>query len=230
MTRPTPLPRENQPLFAAPSRGQLSASIMAALFLAGLFAIVYGGCDYVTGLRTARLRIDFAFEQRIPFMPGLSPVYSSLYLMFLAMPFVLHSKQQLRSYVGAMSLITCVAGVGFLLIPARLEFSVPADQHQLPVAYRIADWLNLTYNLCPSLHVAYAVFHAELFRYQRLKLTWLFRSWACAVALAAWLTHQHHLVDLIVGCLVGLFGWTRFRFACETSVRRNPIPGQIEIA
>lgn len=230
MTCQTPIPGENQPLFAVPSRAQRSASLTAALLLAVLFAIVYGGCDYLTGLRTTRLRIDFAFEQKIPFMPGLSPVYSSLYLMFLVMPFVLRGRQQLTSYVRAMSLITCVAGVGFLLIPAKLEFSVPADQHQLPVSFRIADRLNLTYNLCPSLHVAYAVFHAELLRHHKPKLTWLFRSWAFSVALAAWLTHQHHLVDLIVGCLVGFCGGPLFRFASAASVRRNPNPSQIETA
>ncbi len=205
------MPIDNGALFAVPSRSQFAASIRAAAFLAGLFAIAYGGCDCVTGLRTTRVRIDFAFEQKIPFMPGLSPVYSSLYLMFLAMPFVLRCRRQLRSYVGAMVLITCVASVGFLLIPAKLEFSVPTDQYPLPVSFRIADWLNLTYNLCPSLHVAYAVFHAELLRHARPKLTWLFRSWACSIALAAWLTHQHHLIDLLVGCLVGFCGWRYFK-------------------
>ena len=230
MTCQKPIPGENQPLFVVPSRSQLAASLWAALMLSGLFAIVYGGCDYVTGLRTTRLRIDFAFERRIPFMPALSPVYSSLYLMFLAMPFVLRGRQQLRSYVRVMSLITCVAGVGFLLIPAKLEFSVPADQHQLPVSFRIADWLNLTYDLCPSLHAAYAVLHAEIFRHNRPKLTWLFRSWAFCIALAAWLTHQHHLVDLVAGCLLGLCGWGCFRLAAETCARKNSGPRRIEIA
>jgi len=204
------MPKNRPVLFAVPSRSHIRASLLATALLSVLFAIVYGGADYVTGLRSNHLRIDFAFEQYVPFVPEMAVLYSSLYLMFVAVPFILHSERQLWCYVRMMALITCLAGICFLLIPAQLAFSLPADDRQLALPYRIADWLNLTYNLCPSLHVAYAAFHAEIFRQQK-KSHWLFHIWAITIAMAAWLTHQHHLVDLVVGYVLGICIAARYK-------------------
>jgi hypothetical protein len=121
-------------LFAVPSGSQLLASFLAAILLALLFGVVYCGADYVTGLRASHLRIDFAFEQRIPFVPELSLIYSSLYLMFLAVPFIVRSDRQLWLYVRMMASITCVAGICFLLIPARLNFTLPVGGRGIPPA------------------------------------------------------------------------------------------------
>ncbi len=220
MTSLSPNPDHDQPLFEVPSGSQLTASLLGASLLSVLFVVAYGGADYVTGLRANHLRIDFAFEQNVPFLPEFSPLYSSLYLMFLAVPFVLHSEWQVWSYVRRMALITCVAGICFLLIPARLAFNLPADERQLPFSFQIADWLNLTYNLCPSLHVAYAAFHAELFRLLKTNGMWQFHSWALAIALAAWLTQQHHLIDLVLGYLLGVCAAARSRcvgVACDVT-------------
>ena len=202
-------------MFAVPTGSHLLASLLAAILLSVLFAVVYGGADYITRHRANHLRVDFAFEQNLRFVPEVSPLYSSLYLMFLAVPFVLRTKRQLWSYVQVMALVTCVAGICFLLIPAELAFSLPSDGSRLPVPFQIADWLNLTYNLCPSLHVAYASFHAEIFRQQKTNRKWLFHSWAFAIALAAWLTYQHHFVDLVAGYLLGICGGARYKFVCR---------------
>jgi len=179
--------------------------MVSALFLSFLFGVVYGGADYLTGIRKHHVRIDFSFEQNIPFLPELSPVYSSLYVLFLFVPFMLRRPQQLRSYVCAMTVMTLAAGVCFLLIPAQLGFASPPVDQVLPVSFRIADRLNLTYNLCPSLHVAYAVFHAQI-PGRRARLPWLFHVWAFSIAAAAWFTHQHHLIDLLAGSLLGICG------------------------
>ncbi len=215
MTCLPPKPDNSQPLFGVPSGSHLAASLLAAMLISVLFAAVYGGADYITGLRARHLRIDFAFEQRVPFVPELSPVYCSLYLMFLMVPFVLYSERQLWLYVRTMALITCVAGICFLLIPARLAFSFPVNDRRLPVTFQIADGLNLTYNLCPSLHVAYAALHAEVFRQLKSNSMWLFHLWAIAIAMSAWLTYQHHLIDLVAGYLLGICGGARYRYVCR---------------
>ncbi len=211
MTSLPGVPNDRRPLFATPSGPHIRAALLATVLLSVLFAIVYGGADYVTGLKTNHLRIDFAFEQNVPFVPEMALLYSSLYLMFFAVPFVLHSQRQLWCYVRMMALITCIAGICFLLIPAQLAFRLPAADRQLPLPFRIADWLNLTYNLCPSLHVAYAAFHAEIFRQQK-NIHWLFQIWAFTIAVAAWLTHQHHLIDLVAGYLLGIGIAGRYKF------------------
>lgn len=217
MTGLSPQPNDRRPAFAVPAGSHLVACLLAASLLSVVFTVVYGGADYITGLRSNFLRVDFAFEQHLPFVPEVSPLYSSLYLMFAAVPFVLRTPGELRSYVWIMVGITVIAGIGFLLIPAELAFRLPVDRSRLPVTFQMADRLNLTYNLCPSLHVAYAMFHAEIFRHQTVHRTWLFHLWAFGIALAAWLTWQHHLIDLVAGCLLGMGGGACYRTVCRGS-------------
>lgn len=199
-------PRENdaERLIAMPSVAHLMRSLGAAVFLSSIFVIVYGGSNYLTSLRSGRVRVDFDFEQSLPFVPELSLVYSSLYLMFLAVPFVLRSDRGLRSFVLLMTSVTIVAGLCFLVIPAEIRFQVPTDLGRIPTAFLVADSINLTYNLCPSLHVAYSVTCAELFRRKDPRCGWLFHSWAAAIAISAWLTYQHHLLDLVAGYMLSL--------------------------
>ena len=176
----------------------------ATLFLIGLFIVVFGGCDYLTGIRTVRYRIDFAFEQDLPFLPGLSMIYSSLYAGFAMMFLLLRTKPEIYRFVRLMTCITIAAGIGFLLLPAELQFQIPEDHGRLPTAFEWADRLNLTYNLCPSLHVSYGAMNAEVFRRKSSWLGLLGHLWAIAIAVSAWTTYQHHLVDLISGYALAL--------------------------
>ena len=172
MNDSTAVPKNTKSFFAVPSQSVRRAYLQAVVLFCLLFAAVYGGADYLAGLRNNRLRVDFAFEQNLPFVAELSPVYSSLYFMFLTVPFVVRRKEQVWSYARTMAAITVVAGICFLLLPAELAFRLPTRDRDLPLFFRLADWLNLTYNLCPSLHVAYAVYHAEFLRKQISSL-WL---------------------------------------------------------
>ena len=176
------------------------------------FAIVYGGADYITATRDFRIRVDFDFEQRLPFVPELILVYSSIYLMFAVVPFVFRAKRELWSFVGMMVSVTCVAGIGFLAMPSEIQFVVPADHGMFPGVFRIADSVNLTYNLCPSLHVGYAAMGAEAFRRRDSRFRLPFHLWALSIAMSAWLTYQHHALDIVVGYSLGVIAvcvWRR---------------------
>jgi membrane-associated phospholipid phosphatase len=197
-------PDEAEPFLALPSRAHLTACLAAGAYISVLFVVVYGGCDYMTSLHSRRVRIDFGFEQSLPFVPALSPIYSSLYLMFYAVPFVVRSRPELATYMKMVTAVTILAGIGFVLFPAEIAFRLPSDREMLPWSFRIADAINLTYNLCPSLHVGYAALHAELFRRRSPRWGWLSHLWALAIAVSAWLTYQHHLVDLVIGYVLGL--------------------------
>jgi membrane-associated phospholipid phosphatase len=190
--------------FALPTRAHAARCLVVTVLLCALFMAVYSGTNYLTSLRTDRIRIDFAFEHRLPFVPELSIVYSSLYLMFLAVPFVLRTTSELRWFAILMAAITIFAGICFLLLPAEVGFDVPQELGWFPAAFEIADQLNQTYNLCPSLHVAYSAACAEVFRRKNNRYGWPFHLWALAVAVSAWLTYQHHLLDLIAGYALGV--------------------------
>ncbi len=215
MNDASPEQDDTTPLFAVPSMAHLIRCCGAAVLVFVVFVVIYVGSDYVTSIRDRRLRVDFSFEQNLPFVPELILVYSSLYLMFLAMPFVLRSKREICCFVALMTLITGVAGLCFLVVPAEIRFEVPTRLGRVPSAFRVADSINLTYNLCPSLHVAYSVACAEVFRRKAPQRGWLFHFWALAIAISAWLTYQHHLVDLVAGYVLSIVA-TSFvaRHAC----------------
>jgi hypothetical protein len=84
------------------------------------------------------------------------------------------------------------------------RFEVPTNLGRFPIAFQIADSMNLTYNDCPSLHVAYGVMGAEVFRRKQPRRGWLFHLWALAIAISAWLTYQHHLADIVAGYALAL--------------------------
>jgi membrane-associated phospholipid phosphatase len=172
-----------------------------------LFVVVYGGADLLTAQRT-RLRIDFAWEAGIPLWPEFSWVYMSIYLPLLFAPFVLRSERELRALARAAALVIGLAGLGFLLFPAELGYPPPpALGGSLSArAFRVADALNLRYNLAPSLHVALSSLAlGALATRARPFGRWLLLAWALLIGLSTLLTHQHHVVDVVSGyALAGL--------------------------
>jgi len=65
---------------------------------------------------------------------------------------------------------------------------------------RLADFLNLDYDLIPSLHVAMFVTTAGAYACQSGGLgRVVLRLWAAAVVASTVLTHQHHLIDAVAG-------------------------------
>jgi membrane-associated phospholipid phosphatase len=206
---------DRAPLLAWPGWAHLryAAALSAANALG--FVLVYGGCDRLTAHRALRVPVHLPAELRIPFVPAMTPVYLSIYLLFLAAPFVLRTRREFRAAVGALAVIILCGGVGFLLVPAQLAFPPPREA-ELGIwagLFHFADDLNLTYNLIPSLHVALSVacvaIFAPLAPPAGRVLLW---TWTALIAASAVLLHQHHLLDVATGWLLGVAG-ARFVYA-----------------
>jgi membrane-associated phospholipid phosphatase len=193
-----------------PDRRTLRTFAWVGLAGACWFALIYGGSDFVTSRRTLRVPIHFEVEQQIPFVPGAVWVYMTVYALFLIAPFVLRSPRKLIALGATHAAIVLVAGLGFLLVPAELAY-LPAigsaGRGITASLYRLADWLNLDYNLLPSLHVALSVSCVVVYgpRASRLGRLVLW-AWAVAVALSTIFTHFHHVLDAVSGCALGLAG------------------------
>lgn len=180
-----------------------------ALILANglFFVLVFGGCDYLTQHRELRVRIHLDSELAIPFVAPMTLIYMSVYVLFGIGPFILRTREAFRDVIVAHAWAIGIAGVCFLLLPGQLAYA-PVSQSQLGAwagLYRIADEMNLTYNLVPSLHVALSVVCVSAFAARAngavRALLWF---WAFAIALSTLLTHQHHLLDVVTGWLLGL--------------------------
>lgn len=191
-------------LFALPRSKQLRRCLLWTVVVSLSFLFVFVLCDFITANRSFRIRLDFAFEHRLPFVPALTLVYSSLYAMFGVVAFTLNTNREIDAFGCLLVLLSFVAGIGFLVVPAELAFVIPADKGTWATAFDWADRCNLTYNLLPSLHVAYAVACAETVRQKQLLAAAWLHAWALAIAVSAWLTYQHHLADLVAGYLVAL--------------------------
>ena len=205
---------DREPFWGWPDARQRRRLGLALLGLGLLFVIVYGGAEFITSLRTTRYPVHFSFERSLPFVPELSLVYSSVYFMFGFIALTLPTKDRLDQFVAQMVLMTLIAGVCFLIYPAELAFETPEVVGWAATPFRWADRINLTYNCVPSLHVAYATLCAATMWRRRRAWGIAFYLWAIAIAVSAWLTYQHHLVDLITGGGLGV--WT----ARQTSLHR----------
>jgi membrane-associated phospholipid phosphatase len=157
--------------------------------------------------RSFRVPVHFPAELGIPFVPAMTLFYMSIYLLFWMAPFVLRTRREFRALVITTACAIFVGGVGFLLFPADLAFSQPREE-ELGIwagMFHLADKLNLTYNLLPSLHVAFAVICVAVFSARGPAagkvLLWF---WAAMVAASTVLIHQHHLLDIATGWLLAL--------------------------
>lgn len=195
------------PFIAWPGWSHLRYAGALALANGAWFALVFYGCDQLTARRASRVRVHLDAELSIPFVPAMTAVYMSIYLLFLAAPFMLRTRREIRSAVITLATMIGIAGAGFLLVPARLAFP-PATAQDAGIwadVYLLADRLNLTYNLVPSLHVALTVACVAIFSRRASApgkaVLW---TWAVAVAASTLLTHQHHVLDVAAGWLLAI--------------------------
>jgi membrane-associated phospholipid phosphatase len=142
----------------------------------------------------------------MPFVPASVLAYLSLDLVFLAAPFVLRRRRELKALALCLAAVTAVAGVGFLLIPAEPAYP-PRDAGAWSAPFAVARGMALRYNLVPSLHVAMGCVCLAAYA-DRCGATGkvLLAAWAAAIALSTLLTHQHHLLDVAAGLALAAAG------------------------
>jgi membrane-associated phospholipid phosphatase len=195
------------PFLAWPGWAHLRYAAQLSLANTLWFVLVYGAMDSLTARRSFRVPVYFPAELAIPFIPAMTFFYMSIYLLFWMAPFVLRTRREFRALVITLAFAILCGGIGFLLFPADLAFAPPREEDLGIWAglFHFADKLNLTYNLLPSLHVAFAVICIAIFSTRApivgKMLLWF---WAAMVAASTVLIHQHHLLDVATGWLLAL--------------------------
>ena len=202
--RPTGL---QEPLLAWPGWRHLGYTLLLSLPNTLWFILVYGGMDALTAHRSFRVRIYLPWELGIPLVPAMTAFYMSIYLVFLLGPFIVRRRHEMRALVGTLAVVIFCAGIGFLLFPADLVFPTPTDAElgRWAGLFHVADKLNLTYNLLPSLHVALIVTCVKVYAtHASDKGKFLLWLWAIMIAASTVLTHQHYVLDVVTGWLLAL--------------------------
>lgn len=194
-----------QPFLAWPGWPFLRFAWLLSAANAVWFAFVYGGCDWLTARRTLRVPIHVTIELSIPLIPGVVLAYMSIYLLFLAGPFIVRERREFAALIRALALATFIGGIGFLLVPSQAAFAPPGDLGIWSGLFHFADRLNLDHNMVPSLHVALSVCCIAAFAQHAARpgraILW---TWAAAIALSTLLTHQHHVIDVVTGWVLGV--------------------------
>jgi membrane-associated phospholipid phosphatase len=206
------------PFLAWPGWPHFARALAQGTGVALWFLLVYGGCDWLTEQRTFRVRVHFEVELAMPLVPGMVVFYLSIYLLFWMAPFVLRTRHVLTAYNWTLAVVILTAGIGFLLFPAELAFPPAEDAGAWTELLDMARRISLHYNLAPSLHVGLAVTCVSIFA-GRAPLVGkvLLWAWAGAIAASTLLTHQHHVVDVVSGWLLGVAGkrWLFERLSCS---------------
>ncbi len=173
--------------------------------LGALFAVVFYGADFLTGLRANHLALYFDWERRMPFYgPAYAVYYSVIALPFLV-PILVDDTRQIRGWRTRMAAAIVIAGAVFVLVPAKLGYPPNAENQWRPVM-ELTTIVAGSYNLVPSLHVALMlIIMSSLWtRVSPLAKAWL-AAWGVALASSTLLTHQHHVLDVVTGLLLAVF-------------------------
>jgi membrane-associated phospholipid phosphatase len=154
------------------------------------------------------------FDRMIPFVPSTVYLYESLLLLMPIAPWLMKSKAELNRYTKGLLAVSLAGFVVFLLYPTAIIRS--RELQHTNFLYRILIQIDGESNVFPSLHSAFAVFHAAcccvVFRSGpgRNGIRWFFRGWALAIIAATLLTKQHIVLDALAGAALGFAGFALF--------------------
>jgi membrane-associated phospholipid phosphatase len=196
---------------AAPDPGgdrgarRLRAYLRLAIPVATLFAVVYFSLNWFTAHRPRHYQLYLDWELSMPFVPAMIYVYASILLLFLLPPLLLR-RHAFAALARAMVAVILVAAAVFLLLPAEPGFQRAAQVPGYDAVYQTLYALDRPYNLVPSLHIACAALciAALLHTGPRSVIQLGLLVWAALLSVSVLLVHQHHLLDVVTGWLLGL--------------------------
>ena len=181
---------------------------MAYLKFLGLFCVtffpVYILCGQFTAWSGRATDLHLDWERGIPLIPHMIWFYLSLYSVFL-LPLVHFDETRLARLSRQSVLTILVAGLVFLVLPARSGFPASEINGQVATVFKTLHSLDSPYNLVPSLHVAFAVLLLQACRETAGRLlAMVYLIWLALLAASTVLVHQHHILDVVSGMVLAI--------------------------
>ena len=153
-------------------------------------------------------------DRKIPFMPDSVYLYESLYLIMPVAPWLMTTKAELSQYSKGIILMTLIGFCFFFFTPTFVLR--PTDAQDANGLYRLLIQLDNPLNAFPSLHTAFALFHAACCHVifstssKSRVLQGFFWLWAVGIMISTLLTKQHVFVDALGGAILGLGSFALF--------------------
>jgi membrane-associated phospholipid phosphatase len=191
-----------------PSLCHLRHFAFLSVLIAAEFAAVFYGADWLTAHHSFRISLYTNAELATPLVPVMVVPYLTMYVIFWFAPFVLHTRADLDRFAGALARVIAIAGIAFLLLPAKSGFTpVDTSRSVWNPWLQLAALVSRRYDLVPSLHVAlFTVCAGTYARRATTGLRLLLGLWLAVVAASTLLTHEHHLIDVATGLALGAWG------------------------
>lgn len=188
------------------ARGEIISAAVTSAATSLLFMVVYGGCSWLTSLRSEVGSWVFGWESAIPFIPLMIIPYMSIDLFFVGAPFVCADKTERRLLAWRLSFAILVAGGFFLLMPLRFAFPRPVPEGWLGPIFSFLHGFDRPYNMFPSLHIALRTILADTYaRHLRGGWLWIMHIWFSLIGFSTIFAYQHHVIDVVGGFLLALF-------------------------
>jgi fatty acid desaturase/membrane-associated phospholipid phosphatase len=211
----------------------LDWSIVAchALIFAVAFQAIYGLTSLDYAARDYYLPAAIALDRAVPFVPEMGLVYVTIGPLLLLTALVLGKPQRTLPFLAALMFELVFAALCFLAFP--VDAPVPPNRGTSEFAqmvFAMADGINLSGNMLPSLHVAFALSCGWVLG-QRLSLLWrvLVWLWVLAICASTLLTWQHWIIDVVAGAALALFAMgilhprlTQALEGIEAEIRAHP--------
>ena len=195
------------------------------------FFVLYNFTNWVAASRDIRQTCYSDWELDIPLIPWLILPYWSIDLLFVIAFLICRTGEELGRLARRILLAIAIASIAFLVWPIRLGWEREVDL-QITGAWRpLFDTLfsfDQPFNLFPSLHVAFCVLlHGHFLSHARHPLLRnLIHAWFMLITLSTVFVHQHHLIDVLGGLLLGgvccyLFTTSEARWHRSTTSKRT---------
>jgi membrane-associated phospholipid phosphatase len=204
-----------------PSRAKVWLYLRINFLLCALFALVYGGTNWLAAAGGRAFHLYAAWELSIPLVPAAIVIYFSIGLLFW-LPLFVFDERALVALAKQFALGTLVAGLIFVLLPASLGYERLPPTGGFQQVFSLLHSIDQKFNTVPSLHVTYStLIFGALYRIARTfqaRLAWMW-WWSC-ICVSVLLVHQHHVVDIFAGVVLGAILLINFcRTANGTKVR-----------
>lgn len=199
-----------------PTRSALGLYLKLYVGLHLLFVLVYGGANWLAARHARPFHYYAEWERDLPFVPVMIYAYFSIALLFW-MPLFMLDEARLRRLGMAAAACMLLAAAIFVMAPGTTAFTPRFAQGGTleAVLFRLLHSVDRPFNTAPSLHVALSTLLVLVAR-EGTPVQWLralLLCWLGAIVLSVLLVHQHHLVDVLTGALLGIacHAWYRPR-------------------
>lgn len=180
--------------------------IILGAILNAIFAVLYLVPQHHPIFHATPMPATF-IDSMIPFLPEFVYCYESLYLLMPIAPWLMTTRKELAGYSFGILAITLAGFAFFILCPTIAPR--PRLDGNANFIYETLIRMDTEGNAFPSLHVAFAVFHAawcvkilsEISNRRILSL--IFWTWAVLISFSTLLTKQHVFMDVLGGAALG---------------------------